>query len=91
MKMRLSAHAKPRYQFDTTSGKWGLVRATAISAIPRRGRWNKDDCVEWYRMGCPSVSTYTADVFGVARQIVGYDPDTDSLILGNSLTERSYG
>ena len=54
---------------------WQLMDSKRFS-IPRAGVWNKKDCLDWYRAGCPPISGCIG-----GRQICSYIPATDTLIL----------
>jgi hypothetical protein len=60
------------------------IRESQRNRVPRRGSWNKKSCMDWYRQGCKTIHFYyTATLNGSRRprQIFGYDPSTDELIL----------
>lgn len=46
------------------------------SRVPRYGIWNRQDCVRWYNEGCRTIRSYIG-----SKQIVGYIPQTDELVL----------
>ncbi len=52
------------------------VRDAKRFTIQRAGIWNKKSCLDWFRSGCPPISSYIG-----SRQIVSYVPATDTLIL----------
>lgn len=54
---------------------WAIKEARR-TLIPRKGLWAKDGVLQWYRNGCPTIRSYID-----CRQIIGYNPDLDKLIL----------
>lgn len=46
------------------------------SRVARRGVWNMQSCRQWFNAGCKAIRVYLGH-----RQIFGYDPKTDELIL----------
>jgi hypothetical protein len=55
--------------------QWQLMDSKRFE-IARKGVWDRRSCMDWYRAGCPPISSYLG-----ARQFVSYIPSTDTLIL----------
>lgn len=53
-----------------------LERDSKRSTVARAGIWNKKGCLDWFRRGCPAISSYLG-----GRQIVSYLPHLDQLVL----------
>ena len=53
-----------------------LIKYITFTRMPRRGYWNKKDCLNWHRRGASVLRSYVG-----AKRISGYDPVTDELIL----------
>lgn len=83
--VRMTRSAKPRFKLFSNGLLYKYDHFQ--TRIKRAGVWNKPGCMNWYYRGCPEQSTFVFDSVGCYRLIVGYDPKTDELILGRTITE----
>lgn len=81
----ISKVARKRLRYSYKTQRWYQVGEHFLTTIPRAGIWNRKSCNRWVSEGCWPMSTFVNDRIGQTRRIVGYDSDTDSLILGETL------